>query len=314
MGAALGARHADRNGICTRIGNHHFAWFATTFSKSRRNVLELLRAGFEDYVINAAALEYMRARQLPGPVIARLAGHERRRFASQAAWTAHLEDLAITSRSAHPDPLKIATEGALWGSIVERGWLKDTVILSDDAGQFNVGRHALCWVHAERLVHKLDTFCEHQRRAKARIQGRIWWLYADLKAYCRDPTPGARRALRARFERLFTSRTRFATLDRLLARLQANRDELLVVLDRPDVPLHTNDAENDIRCQVTRRKISGGTKSPAGRDCRDAFLGLMKTCTKLGIPFWDYLGCRLDAPGAPHVAPLPQLIRQAAST
>lgn len=87
-----------------------------------------------------------------------------------------------------------------------------------------------------------------------------------------------------------------------------------MVLDYPDVPLHTNDAENDIRCQVTRRKISGGTRSVAGRDCRDAFLGLMKTCTKLKIRFWDYLGCRLDAPGAPHVAPLPQLIRQAAST
>jgi hypothetical protein len=63
-------------------------------------------------------------------------------------------------------------------------------ILSDDAGQFDVGRHALCWVYAERLVHKLDTFCERQRRAKERNQARIWWLYADLKAYCRDPTPG----------------------------------------------------------------------------------------------------------------------------
>jgi hypothetical protein len=309
-----GARHADRNGICTRIGSDRFAWFATTFSKSRLNFLDLLRAGFEDYVINAAALDYMRARQLPGPVIARLASHERRRFASDAAWTAHLKDLAIVSRSAHPDPLRIATEGALWGSIVERGWLTDTVILSDDAGQFNVGRHALCWVHAERLVHKLDSFCERQRRAKERIQARIWWLYADLKAYCRDPTPGARRALRMRFERLFKTRTGFATLDRLLARLHANRNELLMVLDRPDLPLNTNDAENDIRCQVTRRKISGGTRSEAGRDCRDAFLGLMKTCAKQGISFWDYLGCRLDAPGAPHVAPLPQIIRQAAAT
>jgi hypothetical protein len=29
------------------------------------------------------------------------------------------------------------------------------VVVSDDAGQFRVGTHALCWVHAERLVHKL---------------------------------------------------------------------------------------------------------------------------------------------------------------
>lgn len=308
-----GARHADRNATCTRIGNHRFAWFATTFSKSRLNFLELLHGGLEDYVINAAALDYMHARQLPGAVIARLADHDRRRFANHEAWTAHLEELAITARAAHPDPLRIATEGALWGGLVEQGLLADTVILSDDAGQFNVGRHALCWVHAERLVHKLDTFCERQRQAKEGIQARIWSLYADLKAYCHDPTPAAKAALRARFDRLFTSRTGFAILDRLLARLHANRDELLLVLERPEVPLHTNDAENDIRCQVIRRKISGGTRSEAGRQCRDAFLGLMKTCTKLGIPFWHYLGCRLHVPGALHIAPLPQLIHQPAS-
>jgi hypothetical protein len=40
------------------------------------------------------------------------------------------------------------------------------VIISDDAGQFMVGCHALCWVHAERLVHKLDTFTDHQRWAQ----------------------------------------------------------------------------------------------------------------------------------------------------
>ena len=72
-----------------------------------------------------------------------------------------------------------------------------------------------------------------------------------------------------------------------------------MVLERPEIPLHTNGSENDIRCQVTRRKISGGTRSDPGRDCRDAFLGLAKTCAKLGISFWDYLGARLSAAGAP---------------
>ncbi len=308
-----GARHADKNGVCTRIGNDRFAWFGTTFSKSRLNFLGLLRAGGTDYVINPAALDYMRARQLPGPLLARLAAHGQRRFADDGTWRAHLEELSISARADHPDPLRIATEGALWGSIVARGRLTDTVILSDDAGQFDVGHHALCWVHAERLVHQLDAVTQHRQQAKERIQARIWWLYADLKGYRRDPTPEAKRALRARFNRLFKTRTGFVTLDRLLARLQANRDELLLVLEHPDLPLNTNDAENDIRCQVTRRKISGGTKSEAGRDCRDAFLGLMKTCHKLGISFWDYLGCRLSVPGAPNVAPLPKLISKPAT-
>jgi hypothetical protein len=40
------------------------------------------------------------------------------------------------------------------------------VILSDDAGQFDVGNHALCWVHAERLVHRLDTFTNGSGRTE----------------------------------------------------------------------------------------------------------------------------------------------------
>jgi hypothetical protein len=137
----------------------------------------------------------------------------------------------------------------------------------------------------------------------------IWRFYADLKAYRINPTPRRRRQLRARFDRIFCRRTGFVTLDRLLARLHANKVELLAVLDRPEIPLHTNGSERDIRCHVTKRKVSGGTRSDAGRDCRDAFLGLAKTCAKLGIAFWDYLGSRLGVSGQPTVLPLPDLIR-----
>jgi hypothetical protein len=305
------ARHDGRNATCTRIGDHRFASFATTPAKSRLNFLELLAGAAPAYVVNAAALAYMRARQLPGPFVARLAAHPERHFPDKAAWSAHLDALAIPARARHPDPARIAGEGALWGGLVARGFA-NTVILSDDAGQFAVGRHALCWVHAERLVHKLDTFCARQTAAKEAVRAGLWDLYRDVKAYCRDPEPAAAAALRARFDRLLATRTGFATLDRLLARLKANRDELLVALDRPEVPLHTNDAENDLRAVVTRRKLSGGTRSDPGRACRDAFLGLLKTCAKLGIRFWDYLGARLRVPDARTVPALDRLIRQAA--
>ena len=111
-----------------------------------------------------------------------------------------------------------------------------------------------------------------------------------------------------RFDRIFRRRTGFATLDRLLQRLHANKEELLLVLDRPEVPLHTNGSERDLRPQVVKRKISGGTRSEAGRACRDAFLGLVQTCAKLGVSFWGYLGHRLAVPEtkAPY---LPDLVR-----
>jgi hypothetical protein len=131
-----GARHKGRNGVCTQIGNDRFAWFATPYSKSRQNFLKLLRAGHGDYVINQAALDYMRRRNLAGPVIERLAAAATKRFADQDTWRAHLVDLAITEMKVHSGPVKIATEGALLGSVVAHGLLADAVILSDDAGQF----------------------------------------------------------------------------------------------------------------------------------------------------------------------------------
>jgi hypothetical protein len=208
-----------------------------------------------------------------------------------------------------PNPVRVATEGALWGAVAAHGFLNEAVIVSDDAGQFNVGEHALCWIHAERLVHKLETFTDQQRAAQQRVRGLIWWFYADLKAYRAAPTARRRSQLRARFDRIFMRRTGFVSLDRLLTRLHANKAELLKVLDHPEIPLHTNGSENDIRCQVTKRQVSGGTKTNLGRDCRNAFLGLGKTCRKLGISFWNYLGARLGVPNAPAVPRLAEVIR-----
>jgi hypothetical protein len=303
-----GARHAGNNGFCTQIGNDSFAWFGTRASKSRLNFLDLLRAGYTDYVINDAAIDYMRGRALAGPVIRQLESQPHRHFADQISWQVHLDRLGISALRVTPDPVQIATEGALWGSVHAHGFLRDAVVLSDDAGQFAVGRHALCWVHAERLVHKLDSFTDLHRTAQQRIRSLIWGFYADLKTYCAAPTAPRRSEMRARFDRIFRRRTGFVTLDRLLQRLHANKAELLTVLDRPEIPLHTNSSERDIRCHVIKRKISGGTHSDTGRDCRDALLGLMHTCRKLGVAFWDYLGDRLRTPQHLALPYLPDLI------
>ena len=75
-----GARHRAKNGVTTQLGDDRFTFFATSFSKSRRNFLELLRADRGDYVVNAAALAYMRAHNLAGPVIERLEGAPAKRF------------------------------------------------------------------------------------------------------------------------------------------------------------------------------------------------------------------------------------------
>ena len=99
----------------------------------------------------------------------------------------------------------------------------------------------------------------------------------------------------------------------MLARLARRKNELLLALERPEIPLHTNASENDLRACVIKRKISGGTMSADGRVARDVMLGLSKTCRKLGLSFFDYLGDRLGLNGdQPRIPPLADLVIRSA--
>ena len=303
-----GARHLGINGVTTQIGDDRFTSFDTVAAKSRLMFLMTLRGGFQDYVINAAALIYLHEQDAPEILIERLMAHDDRVFADEDAWTDHLIALGITGAKA----VRLASEAAIAGSLDHHGLLQDAVIVSDGAGQFDVFRHGLCWIHAERLIHRLVPVSEEQRAAVALVRHLIWWLYRDLKLYRADPAPRAKAGLKARFDRLFGRTTGFAELDAALARLKLRKSELLVALERPEVPLNTNSSEQDVRDPVTVRKISGGTRSEDGRRCRDTFLSLKKTCQKNAISFWAYLGDRLGIT-AHGIAHLPDLIRQRAT-
>jgi len=301
-----GARHKGQNGYCTHIGNQLFAWFESTESKSRINFLTLLRGKHTDYITNQEALDYMQAHKLPKKILQSLDELEEKNIPDQQAWESTLNRLGITAKR----HVQIATEGALLGSILEHGLNKDLVILSDDAGQFNVFLHALCWIHAERSINKLVGFSEQQRDALNSVRDQLWTLYDDLKVYKENPSPEKKEDLEQRFDQLFTTKTCFASLNLALKKIYDNKSELLLVLERPEIPLHNNLSENDIREFVKRRKISGGTRSDPGRKARDTFASLKKTCRKLGISFWEFLQDRLS--GKNQIAGLGECIRQKA--
>lgn len=300
-----GARHRGQNGYCTYIGNELFAWFASTQSKSRINFLELLRATHQDYVVNAGALEYMARQGLPKVKLAVLET-QGGGFATKARWQAHLKGLGITG----PRHVRIATEGALMGSLLAQGFPVDMAIVSDDAGQFNVFEHALCWIHAERGIHRLIPLNDAHRRAQSWIRRQMWNVYADIKAYQTAPNAALKAKISADFDALCATHTSFTTLNQALKRLHRNKAELLLVLDKPWLPLHNNLSERDIREYVKKRKISGSTRSELGRQCRDTFTSLKKTCRKHGISFWEYRKDRVSRVNA--IMPLPDVIRQAA--
>jgi hypothetical protein len=314
-----GARHQGKSGFTTHIGSDRFAVFRTGPSKSRLAFLRNLLGGAARYVINEAALVYMRDNNLPQAALDKLASCATRVFPSDQDWMRRLSELGLSELTITPDPVRVASEGALWGAIQEERRLGDLVIVSDGAGLpgldpgIRVGLHAQCWIHAERLVHKLIPANQIQHKAVEVARRMTWWFYGKLKEYKLAPSPERAEILRAQFKRIFDrAKTGYAALDSLLRRLLRLEDRLMRVLERPEIPLHTNASENAIRCFATKRKISGGTVSEKGRQARDVTLGLAKTCAKLKIRFFDYLGARLGIPG-PQIPRLASLVREAPS-
>lgn len=299
-----GARHKGNNGYCTHIGNESFSWFESTGSKSRMNFLKLMRAGYSDFVINMDAICYMQSNKLPQQVLAAITENLGTIFANDSQWDAFLSQNGIIN-DRH---VQIATEGVLIGSIIEHGVSKHLAILSDDAGQFNVLLHALCWIHANRAIDKIIPFTDQATKDLETVKDQVWRLYKGLKAYKRDPKPAVKKRLERKFDKIFTQTTSSASLNLALKRIYNNKSELLLVLERPDIPLHNNGAENAIREYVKRRKISGGTRSDAGRMCRDTFTSLKKTCRKVGVSFWQYLKDRIENVGL--IPDLPELVHQ----
>ena len=280
-----GARHQGNNGYCTHIGNELFAWFKSTESKSRINFLELLRDAYDDYWLTEGSFAYMRRYQVAPWIQNTLNAYKDQLFKDKAAWENCFELCGIT----HNHSRRLVTESALIGSLLHHGFSKELVIISDDAGQLNVFQHALCWIHAERLITTLIPSSTTQAEEMEWARSEIWDLYHALVEYKARPTKKKKIAITAQYHQFCTTKIHWRLLELALKRLGKNKDELLLVLERPDIPLHNNLSESDIREYVKRRKISGSTRSEAGWRCRDTFASLKKTALKLGVLFWDYL-------------------------
>lgn len=303
------AKHCGKPGHTLHIGNEFFASFFTTDTKSRVNFLKILLSPHTEYRINTDTLFYMDCLDVSAGVRKPVADSKPCVISSDEAWEQQLKDWAITA----DEPRRIVTEAALWASLLKYDFYTHVTFLSDDAKQFQIlgFLHALCWVHAERHVAELIPFTPSERAAQERVRDEIWTYYQRLKAYRESPSEAAREALEQEFDRLFQQDSGWAELDVSLCKIHDRRDRLLLVLEHPEIPLHNNLSENDIRQYVKKRKISAGTRSDLGRRCRDTFLSLKTTCRKLGHRFWGYLLDRLQ--DVSNIPQLPDLIREQAA-
>ena len=208
-----------------------------------------------------------------------------------AEWKNFLLEININTEG----EIRLVTEAALFASLIENGIPRDLGVHGDDAGQFNAFVRSLCWIHEERHYRKLIPFDDAMRQAIEQVRGEIWDLYRGLQEYKVAPSESLKSVLEQKFDDLFSKKkTTSPTLNKQLAKTYAKKSELLRVLERPETPLHNNGTETDAREMVVKRKVSGGTRSDTGRQCRDTFISLKKTCGKLNITFLEYLEDRIN--------------------
>jgi hypothetical protein len=152
------------------------------------------------------------------------------------------------------------------------------LLVVDDAPQFEclTVLLALCWIHEFRHYKKLIPRFAHHLTLLADFGKAFWKLYHALLAYREHPTESDRAALTTQFDSLFTKKTDYEQLDSCKARTFAKREQLLVVLSHPDIPLHNNPAELGVRFRVRKRDVS------------EASLALLMALLP-GIPFKPWL-------------------------
>ena len=187
-------------------------------------------------------------------------------------------------------------------------------LVCDDAGQFkSITDHlALCWIHAGRHYEKLSPVVPRHAESLKAFTDRYWDYYALLQRYRAGPTEEQAAKLRLEFDALFRTRTLYDALDDRIAKIAAKKDELLTVLDHPEVPLHNNASELGARVSARRRDVSLHSRSVRGARAMDIFTTLVQTCKKLGVSAYEYLRDRLSRRF--EMPSLAQCIQQAAQS
>jgi hypothetical protein len=285
-----GARHDGVNGYCTQIGNEFFTWFSSTQSKSRVNFLELLSHGVEEtlYTFNEISYEYMTKQKLPKKFFDKL-----KKIKINITDKKKFQDWLTENEIVTKTNIRTVTEAALIGGLTTQGIPVELGILSDGARQFNIFNHALCWIHAERPINRLIPLAEKNKKFVEVARKDIWKLYQKLKNYKTTPNENLKQKINDDFDKFSIKITGYESLDKAIKNFKDNKSDLLKVLENPNIPLHNNLSENDIRDYVKKRKISGGTRSEVGRKVRDTFASLKKTCKKLSISSYDYIQDRV---------------------
>ena len=277
--------------VCNPLHTSYF----TTKRKDRLTILDVLR-NFKkrSFCFNDETFQLLKKLKVPQKIINNLMEIEKNKNFSEKEIDTLLKKYA-------PDVGKNTKTRIMEAAAIASYHILDDIpiikiLLSDDAKQFKLLTKllALCWIHDGRHYKKLRPIVPYHRKILAKFLDDYWKFYRKLMVYKKYPTEKGADKLSKDFDELFLTKTSYNELNARIEKTNAKKEELLLVLKYPELPLHNNDSELGARVQVRKRDVSLQTRTDEGTKAKDTFLTIIQTAKKLGVNVYDYLFDRIS--------------------
>lgn len=292
-----GSRVNGQNYYTQIVCNPLATVFFTTKRKDRLTILDVLR-NFESrhFLFNEETFSLLEQLKIPQKLIILL-----HKVETNTAFNE--QEMHTMLNSLFPDPnkgklhrTKIMEAGAIAYYHQEIDMPIVNLLLCDDAPQFKLITDdlSLCWVHDGRHYKRLRPVVQNHQKELTAFRGRYWNFYRELYKYKKNPSCELANSISAEFDILFSTKTGYNELDARIAKSKAKKEELLTVLNHPEIPLHNNRSENGARVQKRREDVSLQTKTKAGTEAKDTMMTIIETAKKHSVSSYKYIYDRIS--------------------
>ena len=288
------ARANGKNYYDHILCNEFYTAYFTRPNKDRMTILEILFQGEMQFIFNEIALSLMKLMKLPEKVMQYIQENPVIKIMNRNEIDSFLKML-FPDQNKHHANRRIIVESSAIAAYRE---LPSAVqlLLTDDAPQYNqiAPLHPLCWIHDGRHYSKLNPVIPEHIQLVSQFRERYWDFYDKLLSYKLAPTESEAHVLCCEFDELFQTKTGYNKLDERIEKTRGKKDQLLIVLQHPVIPLHNNNSELGARDQARRRDVNLHTVSKAGVESKDTFMTITQTAKKMAVNFYHYVRDRIE--------------------
>jgi regulator of replication initiation timing len=292
-----GSRVNGQNYYTQIVCNPLATVFFTTKRKDRLTILDVLR-NFESrhFLFNEETFSLLEQLKIPQKLIILLHKVETNTAFNEQEMHEILNNLFPEPNKGklHRTRIMEASAIAYYHQEIDMPIVK--LLLCDDAPQFKLITDdlGLCWVHDGRHYKRLRPVVPNHQKDLTAFRGRYWNFYRELYKYKKNPSCELASSISAEFDILFSTNTGYNELDARIAKSKAKKEELLTVLNHPEIPLHNNRSENGARVQKRREDVSLQTKTKAGTEAKDTMMTIIETAKKHSISSYKYIYDRIS--------------------